>query len=865
MGMGRLWLPTFGVLILGTGLAHAQPNAPTLPRPRLQSIFPAGAKVGTTVEVTLTGTDIEDPEELLFSHPGIRAEPVPPPPPANAKPNEPPPMPMTRRRGMREIPLGVTKFKVTVGSDVPVGLHDVRLSNKWGVSNPRSFVVGLLPETTETEPNNDVPQAQSVALNSVVNGVISQPTDVDYYQVTASKGQRVLVHVAAASIDSLARPAIEIYTPEGQRVTFDRCYLQADALADVAWPHDGPCLVRVFQFPYNAGNADYFYRMTVTNGPWIDAAFPPMVEPGKTAAVTLYGRNLPGGTVDGTAVEKGRVLEKLVVNVTAPADPQLRWALRSSDHVSAAQGLMEGFDFRLATGSMVSNPFLFLYADAPVSLEQEPNDQPEKATKLTLPADVAGRIDRPLDRDCYIFSAKKGEVWVIDLFGERLGALADFYLTLRPLDPKANNIAEQDDPQELLHPFQFFHRTNDPAPLEFTAPADGDYLLTVSARDAATEFGPGQIYRLSVRPRRPNFRLVVMPAAPNRPEAGIVPAGGETAYHVFLERVDGFNGAVELTVEGLPTGVSCPPQQLAPNQQMTVLVLTANADAPPTDAILRIKGTSTINGQKVVREARPATITWSSAQPNQPVLSRMDRQLVLAVRDKPPFRLMADPPAVSIKQGDKATIQLKVQRLIPDFKAAVQVNAMPGRQPNQPLVPGVSFNGNNQPVTIPADKAETTATINVANNAPLGTYNYYLRGEAPYQFEKVKGQKINTTLQEPALPVTLTIIPASLGAVTASAGNLKIGTSGELTVRVNRQAGYAGEFKIRVVVPQNVKGVNVAEIAIPAGQNEVKVPIMIAADAQPGEVKDVVVQATGTYEGQTPIVSEVKVNLKIVK
>ena len=60
----------------------------------------------------------------------------------------------------------VTKFKVTIGADVPLGIHDVRLVNKWGVSNARAFVVGDLPEVLEKEPNNDVEQAQRIELNS---------------------------------------------------------------------------------------------------------------------------------------------------------------------------------------------------------------------------------------------------------------------------------------------------------------------------------------------------------------------------------------------------------------------------------------------------------------------------------------------------------------------------------------------------------------------------------------------------------------------------------------------------------------------------------------------------------------------------
>ena len=46
---------------------------------------------------------------------------------------------------------------------------------------------------------------------------------------------------------------------------------------------------------YTQGGPDYFYRLSISTAPWIDAVFPPVVEAGKATQVTIYGRNLPGG------------------------------------------------------------------------------------------------------------------------------------------------------------------------------------------------------------------------------------------------------------------------------------------------------------------------------------------------------------------------------------------------------------------------------------------------------------------------------------------------------------------------------------------------------------------------------------------
>src|SRR5436309_569013 len=71
--------------LLAAGLlaapARAQPTPPSsaLPNPVLLTVTPPGGQAGSTVEVTFTGDHLEEPETLLFSHAGLKAEPVVPP------------------------------------------------------------------------------------------------------------------------------------------------------------------------------------------------------------------------------------------------------------------------------------------------------------------------------------------------------------------------------------------------------------------------------------------------------------------------------------------------------------------------------------------------------------------------------------------------------------------------------------------------------------------------------------------------------------------------------------------------------------------------------------------------------------------
>src|SRR5262249_51219830 len=134
-------------LLPATAAAQAQLGSQH-PTPRLTAVTPCGGKVGSTVEVTFAGTDLHQPKDLLFTHPGLKATAAPPPPvkidpKAKKGPKQKdPPKPQ------------VSKFTVTIDPAVPPGNYDVRLVGAHGVSNPRVFVVGELAEVLEKEPNN---------------------------------------------------------------------------------------------------------------------------------------------------------------------------------------------------------------------------------------------------------------------------------------------------------------------------------------------------------------------------------------------------------------------------------------------------------------------------------------------------------------------------------------------------------------------------------------------------------------------------------------------------------------------------------------------------------------------------------------
>jgi hypothetical protein len=857
---GAALLSLAAVLLL-SGRAPAQPQLPgnSLPNPQLSTLVPAGGKAGTVVEVTFAGTDVEEPQALVFSHPSIKAEPIKPPPPPPPDPKKPPEKPAP--------PTPITKFKVTIAADAPPGIHDARLVNKWGVSNARAFVVGDLPEVVEKEPNDDVDKAQRLEMNSTVHGAIASPTDVDYYVFAAKKGQRVVISCLASSIDSRLCPGLEVYDAQSKPLGSNRRYSGTDALVDLAVPEDGDYYVRLFEFTHQQGTAEHFYRLTVSTAPWIDAVFPPMVEPGKATQVTVYGRNLPGGQPDPTAVVDGRPLEKLTATITPPADAAAAHRLTYSGHVPPTLAALNGFEYRVRNTVGTSNPFLISFARAPVVLETEPNDTPDKAQKIAVPCEVAGRIDRRHDRDWYGFTAKKGDVFNIDLLSDRLGAPTDMKFVLRNVAAKAD-IIEVDDPPPIppdAAGLKFFARSDDPATYKFVVPADGEYQLMVTSQTANVVYGPRCFYRLRIAPEKPEFSLVVMAPDHVRPDSGNLLQAGNEGFTVIAFREDGFNGDIALSVEGLPKGVTCVPQSIGAGQRAGALVFSAAADAAPWVGEVKVKGTAVIRGQTMVREARPAAITWPvQPQQNIPTVSRLERSLMLAVRDKAPFALTATVDKTTLVQGDKATLTVKLARLWPDFKQPLTATLMDP-------VPNLVVN-NNQPITLNPGKDDATFPVQ-ANPATLpGTYTLVLRASvAQLPFNKDPAAKQKQPLPQvvqPSTPFTITVLPKTVATVTAAPSNPnpKVGTQAEVVVKVARQFDYDGPFKVQLVIPPALKGLAADEVTIPAGKDEAKLVLKVAADAVPGPYNDLLVRTTGTINGNVAVVQESpKFNVNVVK
>jgi len=852
----------------------AQPQG--LPSPRMTNVFPAGAKAGATVEVAVTGSDLDEPQKLLFSHPGLRGEYLPPPPP------DPKKMPSQDQRD-KAASKGPHNFKVTVAKDVPPGLHDVRVASRWGVSNPRAFIVGSRPEVNEKEPNNDVPEAQRVDVGTTIHGTISANTDVDYTIFTAKKGQRIVLQAHASLVDGKARPLMEVYDGTGRKLAQNRNYDVNDAVTDVMIPVDGDYIVRLSEFAYAGGSADHIYRLTISTDPWIDAVYPPVVEPGKTTEVTLYGRNLPGSSTSEYTVD-GRPLEKLLVKLTPPSNADATRKLTTRTKITPPEGVLDGFEYRLKGPSSESNAVMIYFAREKVQIRKGPMGlQPENALPLTLPVEMVGMVENRNDRHWYRIEGKKGDVLMIDLQAERIGTRADYFFSLHDATNQNRDLlGEIDDDIDALHMSNFATRTTDPPALRWTVPFDGKFNLQVAAREASTLTGPRTAYRLRVASPKPDFRAVVLPYSRYFPTGSAGWREGTEAFDVFVHRIDGYNEPIVVTAEGLPPGVTAKPLTIGPAARYGSLTLRIAKDAKEFTGHFQVKASAKVDGKTIVDLARPASLLWGTKDnPNLPLYCRLTDSLALAIRpEKSFFTVTADPSKatikvnnkdekagtpLTIKQGDKATLPVIV-RYLTEEKPGVTLTAE-AQAPNNLQQNLLSVQPAGQPTK---DKPEAAVTIDVRPTATPGSYTLVIKGTAnvPFSKDTMGKNKTNVPATEFTDPIELRIVPVSLARISVGPlpnGSIKLGASAEVIVKVERQLDYSGEFKVAFTPPPEAKGVTAAEVVIPPGQNEAKLTIKVDPSAKPGSVNNATVKVTGLFEKNYPVLHETKLNFNIAK
>ncbi|HEY2157849.1 MAG TPA: PPC domain-containing protein [Isosphaeraceae bacterium] len=810
-------------ILLAFALTHglADPGLAQAPRPqpKLLHVFPPGGRAGSTVEVAVGGDALEAADGLWFSHPGIRAERV------AGKPKS---------------------FKVAIAPATPLGAHDVRALAPDGLSNPRTFVVGALPESSESEPNGTLDAANPIGINAVVNGATAA-TDVDCFALHAKKGQRLFVSVAAERIDSPLDATLRVLDARGAELAESRDAFGADPFVDVTLPADGRYVIKVHDVTY-AGSADHVYRLTVRDGPTLDAAVPPIAAPGRLADLTLLGR---GQRARRLPTHSGP--EALDASAWLGL-PDFRATPDLPVNAFGTAAAMRAFPLRVGRGENPSNPVLVAEASEPIVVEREPNgfDAPQT---VTPPCSVGGSFDRRGDVDIYRFVAKKGEAWRIEAISEGIGSQADPTLVVqrvRESSEPEDLVAADDTADPGLAP-RFNLATVD-ANLRWSAPADGTYQILLADVASSSRGDARLTYRLTIRRDRPDFRLFVVPGAINALDATTVRKGGRAGAVVLAWRIDGFGGPILVRAEGLPEGVRCPPVVIPAGAVSAPIIVEADASAKPGVGVLRLVGqdasakpsdfwaeTAPGPDDGRLREAIPGSILrppptiQGTAVKVTP--ARATRGFAVAIREGAPFMLTARPRRAVVAQGQPVELDVSVKPG-PGFDDAI---AITGWEPPAGMPPPTSS----------IAKGATSARVDwpVPKGLAPGEYTLVLKGSATHQPD-AKG-KTKFKVDEPSNPVIVTVRPAPVTlAIASKPTTIKPGESADIEVKIERQGKFAGPVGLSLEVPETSK-LRGGPVTIPTGQGGMKLAVATSKDSPVGPINGATVRAEAVVEGLT--------------
>ncbi len=636
-----------------------------LPQTRITSVFPPGGQQGTTVDLTVGGgADLDELDRMVFAHPGITA---------------------SQKLDANGTPVANT-FAVTVAADVPAGLYDVRVRGLFGISNARMFRVDSLPEAAEVEPNNAVAQATPVTMGTIINARANGAADVDFYRVSVKAGQPLVVRSEAERIDSSMQPMLQLFNASGRRLAESRRILAQEASLVFSPAQDEDLIVRVQDEVYGGGD-QFVYRLSFDSRPIVDWVTPAFVVTNEPTSVTVFGRHLTNGLPTEIKLNGQPVFQQPMTIVPG------------NDHnpvgASATAAFADSFWWNAVEGNLVR----IGRADrAPISEAAATPDQP-----TTLPFEATGAFAERSDEDVFRFEAKKGEAWVVEVFAQRLGSIADPLLMVERVITNAdgtvtyNRLATEDDDKQNPGGADLPTLCDDPS-FRLDVPEDGTYRIRLRDRYADTRGDPRLGYRLSVRPPKADFNLIVFDAFPSAD--GKAPAtsgavslrkGASYELAVFAYRRDGHADAIQLTAENLPAGITCRPSVIGPGQTTAKLVLTAAIDAAEQIAPINIVGQSGTADTVIKHAAQVATLVHDPIN-GLPRAARLTESLVAGVmKDEQPFTILVDAMSAEFSQDQQLLIPIRIEKRNGfDGKVDLSFYGIPGEvdAPNVAIEPG---------------------------------------------------------------------------------------------------------------------------------------------------------------------------------
>ena len=464
-------------------------------------LYPAGGKVGTTVEIEAGGLNINRATKVLFNHPGLKAE---------LEPIKEDPTTKRKRRRLNDQSspqlADRVKIKVTIANDVPCGMYDLRLQGPRGVSNMLPFEVASYPNFVEKGTSRRSKPNEVGELPAVLCGYVS-PGGVDYFRFSGKKGDQIvaavkgrqLVPYIADAVPGWFQPVIKIMDSRGREVAYsDDYYHNVDPVIITTLPKDGQYTLMIHDAIYR-GRQDFNYRIQLGVIPFVTGRYPAYGVVGKKLKQELAGANL----------------EETKATVKVKKEGYHHLDYTSSVGVSNTVPF-----YALAKGENI------LYS-------------PKEGASLTVSTAIADSLTMNARVKRYQIPTDIGEEIIVELIGRRNGSRID--AVLRLLDNMGNVVAQVDDTEDPMQGLMTFHA--DPV-LKYKSETSGYLFLEVE--DLHRGYGRDYHYLLRRHKQLPTFTAFVSPANIT------IPSGGTSMFRVDV--TGKYKRPASLEIQGLPKG-----------------------------------------------------------------------------------------------------------------------------------------------------------------------------------------------------------------------------------------------------------------------------------------------------------------------
>ncbi len=570
------------------------------------------------------------------------------------------------------------KIKIKVARDASLGLHEMRVATDSGVSSLGELLVVDDPVIVEDQKPHATPSAaQGVAINRVVAGILSAKEQVDAYRFKASAGQEVTFSLMGSRLyfkrhyqeGGNSDPMLILTSAEGVELASNDDYYFGDPMLHYRFDKDGEYIIAVRDVDY-AGAAHFTYSLTITDRPYATSVYPPVISNTGAQAASASGFGIP----DGPLALKG------LAGLTPTG-------------IHTAQLLANGQE---------TNALTFEVTDLPIHLEVEPNDDRARANAISHVGTVlCGRADRPNDVDHFALPLKKGRPVRFEVKARRLGSSLDSHLRL--LNETGGVVASGDD-----------SAGSKDAEFRFTPPADGRYTLEV--RDLLFRGGPTYSYGIEVRDDEPDFAVRC-----DDDRAGVGP-GGAVPWFLRVTRTAGFDGPIDVRVEGLPPGLSAQPVTIPAGVTDRCLIVQAAKDAKPAAAPVRVVASANVKGldgktRKVEHAVQPLEELYMGGGGRS--VWPVETQIAQVVTKDDIASVRVTPASISLRPGEQVTLEVEVTRR-PNYKGRVTLDTQLqhlGSVYGNSLPPGVTFVESGSKTSLGAEESKGRIILKAAPDA----------------------------------------------------------------------------------------------------------------------------------------------------